>query len=284
MAELLKGAPVAASINEKTTAGVKALNEKGITPLLAILQVGDNEADTAYKRNAMKRCAALGISAREVCLPSDITQEALLAEIDKLNKDTSVHGVLILRPMPKHIDDHAVRCALSPEKDIDGISDISLGGVFTGNNTGFNPCTAQACIEILDYYNISLESKKVCVIGHSLVVGRPVALMALCRDATVTVCHSKTEDTPSHARQADIIIVAVGKAGLVDKNALAPGQVVIDVGINVNEEGKICGDLNASDADDIVAAYSPVPGGVGAVTTAVLMSHIVEAAKRATGI
>lgn len=281
MAELYKGAPVAAALNEKTAADLAMLKEKGVSPMLAILQVGQKDADNAYAGNAKKRCAGMGIEVKHVILPEDVSEDDLIKSIEELDGDDAVHGVLILRPLPGHINDDRVRRALKPEKDIDGITDVSLGGVFTGHNLGYPPCTAQACMEILRYYGVELKGKNVCVIGHSLVVGRPAALMALCRDATVTICHINTVDTPAHARQADIIIVAVGKAGLVTKNYLAPGQIVIDVGINVNSEGKLCGDLNAGDAESVVAAYSPVPGGVGSVTTAVLMSHVVDAAKKA---
>ena len=281
MAELYKGAPVAAALNEKTAADLAMLKEKGVSPMLAILQVGQKDADNAYAGNAKKRCAGMGIEVKHVILPENVSEDDLIKSIEELNVDDAVHGVLILRPLPGHINDDRVRRALKPEKDIDGITDVSLGGVFTGNNLGYAPCTAQACMEILSHYGVELKGKNVCVIGHSLVVGRPAALMALCRDATVTICHINTVDSAAHARQADIIIVAVGKAGLVTKNYLAPGQIVIDVGINVNSEGKLCGDLNAGDAESVVAAYSPVPGGVGSVTTAVLMSHVVDAAKKA---
>lgn len=279
MAELLKGAPVAAAINEKTAADVELLKSHGITPTLAILQVGQRDDNVAYANSAKKRCAALGVDARDVVLPDEVTQSELMAAIEELNNDDAVHGVLLLRPLPQHLDSDAARRALKAEKDIDGITDVSLGGVFTGDNLGYAPCTAEACMKILEHYNVELKGKKVCVIGHSLVVGRPAALMALCKDATVTVCHINTVDTASHARQADVIIVAVGKAGLVNKNYLSPGQIVIDVGINFRD-GKMCGDVEFEDAEPIVSALSPVPGGVGAVTTAVLISHITDAAKK----
>jgi len=279
MAELLKGAPVAAAINEKTAADVELLKSHGITPSLAILQVGQRDDNVAYANSAKKRCAALGVDAKDVILPDEVSQSELMAAIEELNNDDTVHGVLLLRPLPQHLDSEAARRALKPEKDIDGITDVSLGGVFTGDNLGYAPCTAEACMKILEHYNVELKGKKVCVIGHSLVVGRPAALMALCKDATVTVCHINTVDTASHARQADIIIVAVGKAGLVNKNYLSPGQIVIDVGINFRD-GKMCGDVEFEDAEPIVSALSPVPGGVGAVTTAVLISHITDAAKK----
>lgn len=280
MAELLKGAPAAAAINARAAADIEMLKEKGIEPCLAIVQLGNNDADTAYANNAKKKCAAAGVTVKDVALAEDISQEALLNEIGILNDDDSVHGVLILRPLPAHISDELVCAALKPEKDIDGITIHSLGGVFTGENVGFAPCTAQACIEILDHYGIELKGKKVCVIGRSLVVGRPVALMALRRNATVTICNTSTVDTAAHARQAEIVIAAVGKADMVDSSYLSGDQILIDVGINVNAEGKLCGDVNKEAAEAGAAAYTPVPGGVGSVTTSVLISHVVEAAKR----
>ena len=281
MAELLKGAPVAAAINERVAADIEMLKGKGVEPCLAIVQLGNNDADTAYANGAKKKCAAIGVAVKEVSLSAEISEAELIDKINELNDDGAVHGVLLLRPLPAHISDDNVRAALRPEKDIDGITDISLAGVFTGNNVGFAPCTAQACIEILDHYGISLKGKKVCVIGRSLVVGRPVAMMALRKNATVTICHSNTVDIELQARQAEIVIAAIGKAGAVDARYMSEGQIFIDVGINVNDAGKLCGDVDSAAADAAAAAYTPVPGGVGSVTTSVLISHVVEAAKRA---
>lgn len=281
MAELLKGAPVATAINERVAVDIQMLRVKDVEPCLAIVQLGNNDADTAYANGAKKKCAAIGVAVKEVSLGAEISEAELIEKINELNTDETVHGVLLLRPLPAHISDDNVRAALSPAKDIDGIGDISLAGVFTGNNVGFAPCTAQACIEILDHYGIELKGKKVCVIGRSLVVGRPVAMMALRKNATVTICHSNTVDIEAQSRQADIIIAAIGKAGAVDSRYMSEGQIFIDVGINVNAEGKLCGDVDGASADAAAAAYTPVPGGVGSVTTSVLIAHVVEAAKRA---
>lgn len=280
MAEILKGAAVTAVLNEKMINEVSELEKKGVTPTLAILRVGEREDDIAYERGAMKRCEKVGVKVKNVLLPADVSQEEMIKTVKTLNEDASVHGVLIFRPLPKTLDEEAVRQALKPEKDVDGITDGSLAGVFTGSNTGFAPCTAQACMEILDFYGVALKGKRAVVIGRSLVVGKPVAMMLMGKHATVTVCHTRTVDMPSVAKNAEVLIVAAGKAGAVDKNYLSPGQVVIDVGINVNEEGKLCGDVNFEDAEPVVAAITPVPGGVGTVTTSVLVSHVVEAAKR----
>lgn len=280
MAELLKGAAVVAAMNERLTAEVAALKEKGVTPTLAILRVGAREDDISYEKGAMKRCETVGVAVKNVVLPADVTQEELMRNIEELNNDKGVHGVLIFRPLPKHLDEEAVRQALKPEKDIDGITDGSLAGVFTGSGAGFPPCTAQACMEILDHYKIDCKGKRAVVVGRSLVVGKPAAMMLLAKNATVTVCHTKTVDMPSVTREAEVLIVAAGKAGAITKEYLAPGQIVIDVGINVNEEGKLCGDVKFEDAEPIVGAITPVPGGVGTVTTSVLVSHVVEAAKK----
>ena len=278
MAEILKGAPVAAALNEKTSSEIARLSEKGVKPCLAVLRVGLNEADESYIRGIMKRAEALGVEAGVRALPEDASEEEVIALVNTLNDDEKVHGVLMMRPLPKHIDEDRVRRALAPEKDMDGITDIALGGVFSGNNIGYAPCTAQSCIEILDHYGYDLKGKNVCVIGRSLVIGKPVAMMALGKNATVTICHSRTENLAETVKAADVVIAAVGKAGFVTADMLREGQVVVDVGINVNAEGKLCGDVDFDAAEKIVAAITPVPGGVGAVTTAVLMNHLVEAA------
>lgn len=280
MAELLKGAAVVAAMNEKLTAEVESLKTKGVIPTLAILRVGERDDDISYEKSAMKRCDTVGVAVRNVVLPADVSQEVLMKNVEALNNDKNVHGVLIFRPLPKHLDEEAVRKALKPEKDVDGITDGSLAGVFTGSGEGFAPCTAQACMEILDYYKVDCKGKRAVVIGRSLVVGKPAAIMLMSRHATVTVCHTRTVDMPSVTRNAEILIVAAGKANAVTKEYLAPGQIVVDVGINMTDEGKLCGDVKFDDAEPIVSAITPVPGGVGTVTTSVLVSHVVEAAKK----
>jgi methylenetetrahydrofolate dehydrogenase (NADP+)/methenyltetrahydrofolate cyclohydrolase len=280
MAELLKGAAVVAAMNEKMTAEITALKAKGVNPTLAILRVGERGDDISYEKGAMKRCDTVGVAVKNVVLPADVTQDVLMKNVEALNKDKNVHGVLIFRPLPKHLDEEAVRRALKPEKDIDGITDGSLAGVFTGSGEGFAPCTAQACMEILDFYKVDCKGRRAVVIGRSLVVGKPAAIMLMGKHATVTVCHTRTVDMPSVARTAEILIVAAGKANAVTKEYLAPGQTVVDVGINMTDDGKLCGDVKFDEAEPIVGAITPVPGGVGTVTTSVLVSHVVEAAKK----
>jgi len=281
MAELLRGADVVQAMGDKMKNDVAALKEKGISPTLAILRVGERADDISYEKGAAKRCGTVGVGVRSIVLPVTATQEELISQVGALNDDDSVHGVLIFRPLPKHINEKAVCAALRPEKDVDGITDGSLAGVFTGSGKGFAPCTAQACMEILDFYNIGCKGKRAVVIGRSLVVGKPAAIMLMARHATVTVCHTRTVDIPAIARQAEILIVAAGQMESLTREYFSPGQTVIDVGINWNEEkGKLCGDVRFEDAEPIVAVITPVPGGVGTVTTSVLVSHVVEAAKQ----
>ncbi|OUP19781.1 bifunctional 5,10-methylene-tetrahydrofolate dehydrogenase/5,10-methylene-tetrahydrofolate cyclohydrolase [Lachnoclostridium sp. An196] len=283
MARQLLGKEVTAALNERIKADVAALNAKGVKPTLGIIRVGERPDDLSYERGATKRCETLGVEYKKYLLPADVSQEELLKVIDEVNKDENIHGVLMFRPLPKHIDQTLVENALCAEKDVDCQTDASLGGVFTGKKVGFPPCTPQACMEILDHYGIDCTGKKAVVIGRSLVVGKPAAMMLIKKNATVTVCHTRTVDMPSVTREADILVVAAGRAGVVGADYVAPGQIVIDVGINVNEEGKLCGDVDYAAVEPIVDAITPVPGGVGSVTTSVLVGHVVEAAMRKFG-
>ena len=275
MAKRLLGKEVTAALNERIKADVAALEEKGVKPTLGIIRVGENESDISYERGATKRCETLGVACEKVLLPADVSQEDLLAEIEKMNKNDNIHGVLLFRPLPKHLDQAVIENALDPAKDVDCMTDGSMTGVFTGKEVGFPPCTPQACMEILDHYGIDCTGKRAVVIGRSLVVGKPAAMMLIKKNATVTVCHTRTVDMPSVVKEADIVIVAAGRAGVVDDTYLREGQVVIDVGINVNAEGKLCGDVDFEKAEPIVEAITPVPGGVGSVTTSVLVGHCI---------
>lgn len=279
MATVLKGAEVTAALNENLKKEVEELKQKGINPTLGIIRVGERLDDLSYEKGACKRAETIGVDVNKILLPEDVTQEELLEVIDKVNKDQGIHGVLLFRPLPKHIDDETIRAALSPEKDIDGITDGSLVGVFAGTQKGFPPCTAEACIQILDHFGIDPKGKKAVVIGRSLVIGKPVAMMLLKKNATVTICHTRTTDMPAECREADILIAAAGKAGVVGAEFVKPGQVVIDVGINF-VDGKLKGDVDFDAVEPIVEAATPVPGGVGTVTTSVLIGHVIEAAKR----
>ncbi|MBR2522371.1 MAG: bifunctional 5,10-methylene-tetrahydrofolate dehydrogenase/5,10-methylene-tetrahydrofolate cyclohydrolase [Coriobacteriales bacterium] len=281
MAQVLSGKEVAAALNERIAAEVEELKAQGVEPTLAILRVGERADDLSYERGATKRADSVGVAVKKVVLPEDTDRATLLAEIEKLNADDSVHGVLMFRPLPNRDDDEAARNALAPEKDIDGITDGSMVGVFANTKQGFAPCTAQACIEILDHYGIDPKGKRVTIIGRSLVIGRPVAMMLMHRHATITICHTRTIDIPSITKEADIVLAAAGVMESVDASYFKPGQIVIDVGINWNEEQqRLCGDVKFDEVEPIVDAITPVPGGVGSVTTSVLISHVVEAAKR----
>lgn len=279
MSTLLKGAPVAKKINADTARRSTLLRERGVVPTLAIVRSDDRDDTTAYERSAIKRCNAQGVQVRSVYLEPDISREDYLTAIRALNDDISIHGVLVLSPLPKSMDESILSHTLSPKKDVDGITPGSQAGVFSGSGEGFAPCTAQACVEILEHYGIPISGKKTAVVGRSMTVGRPAAMLLMTKNATVTICHTRTEDLAAICRGADIIIAATGKAGSVQREAFAPGQAVVDVGFH-EVDGAFCGDADFAAADDIAAYVTPVPGGVGAVTTALLAAHTVEAAER----
>lgn len=281
MAEIWKGAPVAAALSETIAAEAAALKERGVNPTLAIFRVGERDDDLAYERGAMKRCEKVGVAVKNVVLPADVDSDRFFRTLRELNEDPAVHGILMFRPLPKQLDGEKARRMLAPEKDVDGCTDGSLAGVFTNTALGFPPCTAQAAMELLRFYGVDPKGKRVAVIGRSLVIGRPVAMMLMHANATVTVCHTRTVDVPSVTREADIVVAASGQMESVGASYLRPGQIVIDVGIGWNEaKQKLCGDVLAEEAEPIAAALTPVPGGVGNVTSAVLCKHVVEAARR----
>ncbi|MBE6018043.1 MAG: bifunctional 5,10-methylenetetrahydrofolate dehydrogenase/5,10-methenyltetrahydrofolate cyclohydrolase [Lachnospiraceae bacterium] len=281
MADILKGAPVAEALTEKMKSDVAELKSIGIDPTLAILRVGERPDDLSYERGAVKRAEKAGVSIKHVILPADVTQEAFDEALNSLNNDNRVHGILMFRPLPEQLDNEKARKMLAPEKDIDGCTDGSLAGVFTNTETGFPPCTAQAAMEILHHYGVEIKGKKAAVIGRSLVIGRPVAMMLMHENATVVNCHTKTVDIPSITRKADILIAASGVLRSVNSAYVNPDQVVIDVGINWDEEKQgFAGDVDFDSVEPVVKAITPVPGGVGTVTSSVLISHVIEAAKR----
>ena len=281
MAKLLKGKDVVENLNGKLSKKVNELKTKGINPTLAILRVGEKADDLSYERGAIKRCQLVGVDVKVVALPVDVSENEFFDTLDKLNNDITIHGILMFRPLPKHIDEAKARNMLSPAKDVDGSTDLSLAGVFTNTNLGFSPCTAEAAMEILKYYNIPLSGKKVAVIGRSLVIGRPIAMLLMHENATVTICHTKTVDVPGITKNADIVVVASGQMESVGADYLREGQTVIDVGISWNsEKNKLCGDVKFDEVEGIVDAITPVPGGVGGVTTSILVKHVIEAAIR----
>lgn len=280
MADLLLGKPVADAMAADITARAKALTASGKQPTLAIVRVGERPDDLTYERSAMKRADACGIAVKQFLLPETAATEDVLAAVAEVNADDSIHGCLLFRPLPEGIDEQAVCNALDPSKDIDGITRGSLATLLAGSGEGFAPCTAAACMDILDHYGIDLEGKKAVVLGRSLVIGKPVSLMLLARNATVTVCHSRTQDLPGAVSDADIVVCATGRARAYGADLFAPGQTVLDVGINFDEQGNLCGDADFDAVEPIVSAITPVPRGVGSVTTVAMLRNVVIAAER----
>ena len=291
MARRLLGKEVTAALNARLQSRVEALKSKGITPKLGIIRCGENPSDLSYEKGATARAELIGVEVQKFLLPEDVTKDQLIEQIRAINADDAIHGVLMFRPLPRHLraDQDEICNALDPAKDVDCMTDLSNAGVFEGrSDLGFPPCTPQACMEILDHYGIELKGKKVTVIGRSLVVGKPVAMMLMGRHATVTICHTRTVDVPGTARAADIIVSAAGVLNSLTKDYVRPGQIVIDVSINWDPEkvnakggkGAIAGDAVFEEVEPIVEAITPVPGGVGSVTTSVLIGHVVEAAER----
>lgn len=286
MAKRLLGKEVNARLNARIQAECEALKGRGIQPTLAIIRCGERPDDLSYERGATKRAEALGVAVEKFVLPEDVTKQALLDTIDVVNRNDAIHGVLLFRPLPKHLkaEQDEISNRVDPRKDVDGMTDLSNAGVFMGKELGFAPCTPAACMEILDYYGIDCTGKSAVIIGRSLVVGKPAAMMLMGKNATVTVCHTRTPDVAAVAREADIIISAAGKLRSLTKEFVRPGQIVVDVSINWDEEkGGIAGDAVFDEIEPIVEAITPVPGGVGAVTTSVLIGHVVEAAARMNG-
>lgn len=281
MAQILAGKEVVAALNARMQEEVAQLTAAGVEPTLAVVRVGERPDDISYERGLLKRCETIGVAVKQYILPVDVTQAQLLDVIEGINKDERQHGLLLFRPLPPQIDDQVVRQTIATAKDVDGITDQSLAAVFAGTDQGFAPCTAQACLEVLDHFGIELKGKRVVLVGRSLVVGKPLAMLLLGRHATLTICHTRTVDMPAVCREAEIVIVAAGKAKVVNGDYLSAGQVVIDVGINVDDAGNLCGDVDFDAAEPVVAAITPVPGGIGTVTTSVLVKHVVVAAQRA---
>ncbi len=282
MAEILKGKPVVDAMVARMQGETAAFTERGIIPTLCIVRVGERPDDLSYERGAVKRCESVGVRVQKVVLPADVSQEDFDEAFLAVNRDPAIHGILLFRPLPRHLDGERARQMLDPKKDVDGCTDLSLSGVFTNTKTGFPPCTAQAAMEILHHYGIDPKGKKAAVIGRSLVIGRPVAMLLMHENATVVNCHTRTVDVPSITRQADILIAAAGRLHSVTPAFTNPDQVVIDVGINWDEaKGGISGDADFDALEPVVRAITPVPGGVGSVTTCVLADHVIEAARRA---
>ena len=289
MAKRLLGKEVNEALVAALQTRTAALREKGVTPTLGIIRLGENPSDLSYEKGATKRAEEVGVAVKNYILPEDASKEDVLKVIDEVNADASVHGVLMFRPLPKHLkaDQDEICNRLAPCKDVDSMTHMSNAGVFEGQDLGYAPCTPAACMEILDYYGIDCKGKNAVVIGRSLVVGKPAAMMLMGKNATVTVCHTKTVNTAEICKGADIIVTAAGVLNSLTKDFVREGQIVIDVSMNWNPEkittkgkGGMSGDCVFDEVEPIVEAITPVPGGVGAVTTTVLMKHVVEAAEK----
>ncbi len=271
----MKGASVSAKIREQIEEKLAVL---GTVPKLTIIRVGENPDDISYEKGATKKLTSFGLDVETKVFSGDITDEEFKREFMAINTDESVDGILMLRPLPKQINEHDIEKMIDPAKDLDGISPENIAKIFSGDDSGFAPCTAEAVVCMLKMNDIDLSGKHVAVVGRSMVVGRPLSMLLLHENATVTVCHSRTANLPSVCKEADILAVCVGRAKMIDKTYVKQDAVVIDVGINVDADGKLCGDVDFADIEEKAFAATPVPGGVGAVTTAILAQHLVRAA------
>ena len=281
MGEIIKGKPVGDALSEVLKGECEALVKDGIQPKLAILRVGAKPNDLSYEKGALKKCDTIGIVAEVTELPEDTTQEQYIEALEKLNKDSSVHGILTFRPLPKEIDEEVIKNVIAPEKDVDCFSPMNTAKLMEGDKTGFPPCTPTAVVEILKHYNVPLKGSKVVVLGRSMVVGKPVSMLLLGENATVTICHSKTQDLQKVCADADVLVAGVGRARMVTADYVKEGAVVIDVGINAKPEGGgICGDVDTDDVVGKASMVTPVPAGVGSVTTSILAKHVIKACKQ----
>ena len=278
----LRGMPVAKAMLVNLHKQAEELKIKGIVPKLTVVRVGAREDDLSYERGIYKRFESVGAMVETIELPLTVTQEELEEVILSLNEDSKVHGVLMFRPLPKSLDENRIKSLLSEKKDVDCLTTANDAYLFAGDKKGYPPCTPQAVMEILEHYQIDLTGKKVTVVGRSMVVGKPVAMLLLSKNATVTICHTKTKNLHKECKNADIIIACAGVPKMITSEYVKEGQVVIDVGIHVVED-KLCGDVDYEKVSDIVEAITPVPGGVGSVTTTVLLKHTIDSAKRLFG-
>ena len=280
--EVLKGAAVTAAIKEQVQGMMEGL--EGQPPKLAIVRVGERPDDLSYERGAMKRMEAFGLRAQSYAFPEEINGEDFKEAFAAINRDPDVTGILLLKPLPPQIPEREIEAMIDPAKGLDGISPVKMAKVFAGEADGFAPCTAEAVVEVLKAYGIPISGKRAVIVGRSLVVGRPLAMLLLKENATVTVCHTRTKNLEEECRRAEILVAAAGRAKMLGAAHVGEQAVVIDVGIHVDEDGKLCGEVDFASSDGRAAMATPVPGGVGAVTTAVLAKHLAQAAKRSRGL
>ena len=282
-AQIIDGKVLAAQVKAGVAADVANLREKGVQPCLAVILVGENPASQTYVKGKEKDCAECGMESRVIRMPADSTQQQVLAQLAALAADEGVHGILVQLPLPEQIDEQAVIAAIPPEKDVDGFTPVNVGRMMIGEKC-FLPCTPAGCMRMLESTGVEVTGKHAVVVGRSNIVGKPAAMLLLAKNATVTICHSKTADLPEVCRGADILVAAVGRAGFITSDMVKEGAVVIDVGINRNAEGKLCGDVDFAAAAEKASYITPVPGGVGLMTRAMLMVNTVEACRRQTGL
>lgn len=277
MAEKLKGKAVADAMKEELTKRVEALKAKGLTPKLGIVRAGGRPDDLYYEKGATKTLGAIGVDVEVFAYPEDVDQATFEKAMTDVANNKEINGILMFSPLPKQLDEPKIRALIPVEKDVDCMTQAGAGKVFSDDVSGFPPCTPTACMDLLKFYNIPLSGKKAVVLGRSMVVGKPVAMLLLRENATVTICHSRTDNLEAVCADADILIAAVGRARMVDEKYVKPGQIVVDVGINEDPDnpGKYCGDVNTAAVEDVVEQISPVPGGVGSVTTIVLCKHTI---------
>lgn len=276
---LMKGAEVNAAMKERMINRVDALKKKGVQPVINIVRIGNRSDDLAYERGARKRMESVGVEMKITELPEDISQADFVKAFRKVNEDKTVHGIMLFRPLPKHLDESEIASIINPIKDVDCMSPVNIAKVFMGDEGVFAPCTAKAVMEMLAHYEVDLSGKNVVIVGRSMVVGKPLAMLMLKKNATVTVCHTRTVDLAEKCRRADVVVAAAGRAGMITGDMISRGTVVVDVGININEEGKLCGDVEFESVEPQASYISPVPGGVGGVTSSVLASHVIKAAE-----
>lgn len=279
-ARIIDGAALSQRIREEVAQRVATLAAKGTRPGLAVVLVGEDPASQVYVRNKVAACEKAGLHSVKEQYPADMTEAELLARIDKLNRDPSIHGILVQLPLPKHMDSHKVIEAIAAEKDVDGFHVSNAGLLMTGQPL-FRPCTPYGVMKMLESEGVALRGAEAVIVGASNIVGKPMAMLLLAAGATITICNSKTRDLAAQTRRADVLVVATGKPGMIDGSMIKPGAVVIDVGINRGADGKLCGDVDFASASQVAGAITPVPGGVGPMTIAMLLVNTVEAAERA---
>jgi methylenetetrahydrofolate dehydrogenase (NADP+)/methenyltetrahydrofolate cyclohydrolase len=280
MALKLEGKPIVQHLRENIKQRISVLNNENVTPMLLLIRVGEREDDISYERGILKNCELLGIRAQVKCLPIDVHMEEVIEVIKGANQDSSIHGIMIFRPLPPQLNADVLNNIIDSVKDVDCMSPLNLEKIFEGSSDGYAPCTPKAVVELLKYYGFNLKGANVAVVGRSLVVGKPLSMLLLEENATVTICHSKTKDMAAVTSKADIVVAAIGRAKFMTEEYFSKDSVVVDVGINEDGNGKICGDVDFDSVFDKVKAINPAVGGVGTITNTILLDHVVQACEK----